>query len=71
MTETAIAVNFTATAVESTAKGYAEGLLHTLQQERDLWPEPQFTHAVCVLNLILDVLNQCSCKSDLHLPPSP
>jgi len=54
-----------------TAKKYAEGLLHTLQQERDLWPEPQYTHAVCVLNLILDVLNQCSCKSDLPLPPSP
>jgi len=45
-----------------TAKEYAEALRHTLEQERDKWPEPQFTAHICLINLVLNLIHELEAK---------
>jgi len=41
-----------------TAKEYALALRHTAEQEREDWPEPQFTAHICLINLVLNLIHE-------------
>ena len=54
-----------------TAKEYAEALRHTLEQEREDWPEPQYTAHLCLINLVLNLIREIEQRPSSSEPPPP
>ena len=45
-----------------TAKEYAEALRYAAEQEREDWPEPQYTAHICLINLVLNLIHELEAK---------
>ena len=41
-----------------TSKEYAQALRLALQSERELWPEPQYTAHLCLINLVQNLIHE-------------
>ena len=45
-----------------TAREYAEALRYAAEQEREDWPEPQYTAHICLINLVLNLIHELEAK---------
>jgi hypothetical protein len=45
-----------------TAKEYALALRYAAEQEREDWPEPQYTAHICLINLVMNLIHELETK---------